>query len=151
MVKENKTLVTLEIKNNPFSEIYLRKALFDVEQWMERFSVSKYIMLADTAKALHDNEALYGDGIYIGIEKRYLTRMVMSNFKTEWKSSEFTKYGFTYNVVEYHTKITVPVHIQFIQNDYSFFKFLDKRFYRTGQYKIPNPFEDYWKMKDKII
>ena len=134
-----------------FTELQLRRALFDIENWMERFSVSKYIMLKDTAKALYDGVDLYGDCIYIGLEYRYVTRMVLSNFKTQFKNSDVAEYGFSYFFEDYRTKAKIPIHIQFIHNRYQFFKFLDKRFYMTGQYLIPNPFKNYWNERDGIL
>ena len=90
-----------------------------------------------------------GDGIDVGIEKRYLTKEVMSTFKTYRPNAIITERGMTY-ISQYET-CDVPIRIKFIGRKYKFFEHPDTAFYLAGNYKIPNPFDNYYKARFIIV
>ena len=133
-------------KKVEFRTDHLEKALLDVDDLMIRSLLQNvYLTLLDTAKAFKDQIGLYGDGIDIGIEKRYLTHEVMSTFKSpiimKHRPSQWTDSGFVYYVGE------VPVRVKFINRNYGFFRNPDVKFYLAEEYQIPNPFDNYWKTR----
>ena len=69
MQKKNKTGKTLK----QFNEQELREALFQLEDVMDRAMLSlDMIMHKDTAKAMRDVSELYGDGIDVLVEDKYV-------------------------------------------------------------------------------
>lgn len=123
-----------------FSSDQLMKALRDVEDLIER-TLCPYLLLGDTALDIKDNLLLHGSKITVGIENKYLTKEALSTLQTLLKNVEITEKGFTYMVGE------VPVQVKFIRKKYGFFKYPDAKMYWGGEYKIPNPFDKYWKSR----
>lgn len=126
-----------------FTNEQLRLALYDVQDILER-ALCPFVLLDETAKSLMESEVLKGDGIYIGVEKRYITPEVVSTLKMYLKDTELTDKGFDYKWND------VPVHVKFIYNKYQFFTNLDFRFYMANQYYLPNPWKEYWKSRSLI-
>lgn len=122
----------------------LSEALFKIEDVLGRMLVT-FCLLGETARSLRDSprggEGLKGDKIEIGVEKKYLTKEALSTFDVYEPDKEKTETGWklTYN--------GVPVEIKVITQKYSFFKHPDFRFYRAGEYLLPNPFKEYWKIR----
>lgn len=102
-------------------------------------------MLGDTGKAMFEKRDLSGSSLEVGIEQRYLTKEVMSTFRTYRPQAEFTESGMTY--ISEFEKCDVPISIKFIKQNYKFFQHPDTVFYLAGNYKIPNPFEKYLKAR----
>ena len=127
-----------------FNDIELMRALYDVQDILER-ALCQYILLGTTAKSLVEGERLTGDGIYLGVLRRYLTKQVMSTMRIYLpKEFEIREDGFDYKFGD------VPIHVKFIDQQYDFFKYLDFRFYMANQYYFPNPFEKYWQARGLI-
>lgn len=127
-----------------FSDTQLMRALYDVQDILER-ALCSFVLLGDTARALQKEERLSGDGIYIGVMKKHLTKEAMSTIKVYLKDGVITEKGIEY------TWDDVPVHVVFITQEYPFFENLDFRFYMANEYKIPNPFDDYWKNREGVV
>ena len=117
----------------------LELALLDIDDILGR-ALCPYFLLKDTAKAICDSKSLSGDGIYIGVLKKNITPEVLSVLKMYVKDDITDKIngsGFSYQFN------AVPVKVQFISEDYPFFKHPDSEFYLASEYNIPNPFKDY--------
>ena len=79
------------------------------------------------------------DHIEWGIPERGLTTEVKSLFNT---------WGFKPNAKGYeYTFEGIPIQIRVIKRRYSFFERPDQRFYKVDDFKIPNPFEKYWRAR----
>jgi hypothetical protein len=149
MQKKNKTGKNLK----QFSEQELRDALFQLEDVMDRALLGlSMIAHKDTAKAMKDATDLYGDGIDFMVEAKYINENTIGVLKSIRDSehlipagTEITDKGFEY---EYRG---VPIRVKFIHRSYPWFKNLDGVFYATGNYKVPNPFENYWKARHIVI
>ena len=128
-----------------FREDELRNALYDIDDILGR-GLCNYVLLMETAKSLVEGEGqnLKGDGIYIGVLKKNITESNMNTFKfylSESRDPMITDDGFDY------TWGGVPVHVKIIKRNYKYFDYPDTRFYMAGEYKIPNPFSEYWKAR----
>lgn len=117
----------------------LNRALLDIDDMMGR-AMANYLVLGETAKNIKEEKQIQGDKIEVGLEERYLTREVKSLFNT-YQGVEMTDKGFSYLFGE------VPIEVKFITRRYKFFKNPDSKFYLAGEYRIPNPFENYWKSR----
>lgn len=145
MQKKNKTGKTLKL----FSEVELREALFHLEDIMDRALLSQdMIAHKDTAKAMKEVTELYGDGIDFVVEAKYITDDTVGVLETIRDGerllpadTEITKDGFEY---EYNG---VPVRVKFLHRRYPWLSNPTEAFYATGNYKVPNPFENYWKAR----
>ena len=123
-----------------FTREELDNALIDLDDLMHRTLLQdQYVLLKETAKALYDRVWLYGDGIDIGIEDRFLTKEVMTTFKEYFipRMGEITDDGFEFKIND------IPIRVKFIHKKYDFFKFFDRRVYGPEDYQIPNNFEAY--------
>lgn len=130
-------------KETLFSHEQLRDALFHIHDIMDRAQVP-YLVLGSTARHMVENEEpLTGDTeVNVGAEKRFLTKEAMDTLRSFIPSLDVQKLQMTYE----HKGI--PVIIEVIHGDYKVFKNPDTKFYYIENFRVPNPFYDYWKRKD---
>lgn len=82
------------------------------------------------------------DHLEWGIPKKNLTQEIVSLFKT---------WGFTPTDTGYEYTIQgVPVKIKVYERNYNFLTNPDLVFYGVDEFKVPNPFEKYWKVRNLI-
>ena len=120
-------------------------ALLYAEDMLERSQIP-FMLLGETAECLflYEMPMFEGNIVHLGVFKRHLTDSTLSTLKDITKSSYIDD-----NIIKFEYK-GVPIQIDIIHNTYPFFKNLDSKFYALTTFKIPNPFEDYWKWKDQI-
>lgn len=128
-----------------FKPLELEGALLGAYDLMTRVLLqNEMIATHDTARCIHDNLWLQGDGVDLAIPYRMITDSVKKTLQ-EWVPDEVTDSGIT-------TKINgVPVRVQFVKNEYDYFKMADVKPFGAEFYKIPNQWEEYWKNKEAII
>jgi len=128
--------------SSPFKSWDINAAIRDIYDIGERIQQFP-IMLGEVARQMHDHLDhsfdIQTDKIEWMIPERGLTPEVKSLFKT-WGFKENAK-GYEY------TFEGIPVQIRVIKRRYSFFERPDQRFYKVDDFKIPNPFEKYWKAR----
>ena len=140
----------MKLKNNKstnniktFSDQELREALFDVALLMERALVP-FFVLGKTGRHLFKyEENLDGDDeIRVGVRKAELRReaiVTIEQFKPDMVVSEF-QMSYSFN--------DIPVIIDIIHTDYAVLKHPDTRYYYTEEFKIPNPWDQYWERRE---
>jgi len=135
-----------QVKKEKFAGDKLHDALLHVQDALER-SMIPFLVLGDTAKQIIDSElpVFDLDFIHIGVLRRHLTYSCLSILKDLLYDPQTTDDRIDY----IHNG--VPVRIDVIGNYYSFFENPDSRFYTLSEFKIPNPFSEYWKKKDDVI
>ena len=143
--KENTNKIKKSTNGHSFREDELRNALYDIEDILGR-GVCDFVLLMETAKSLVEGEGqnLKGDGIYIGVLKKNITESNMATFKFYLDASKnvvIHDKGFDYQWGE------VPIHVQIIARHYKYFDYPDVKFYMASEYKVPNPFSEYWKAR----
>lgn len=104
------------------------------------------ILMGETARQVFDNTDhlfdLKVDKIEFGLPIRQLT--------PETKST-LTTYHFKENVLGYEGSWEgVPIQIYVIKRNYGFFKNLDVRYYKLDEFKLANPFEAYWRIRQLV-
>lgn len=106
-----------------------------------------YVLLGETARRVYNTEPLEGiDVLEIGVLKSSMSDYVERTFKDRWGDWK----NKTVDVTLAYNGKKIPVNIKFIEKDYSVFKNLDQKFYFSGNQKIANPFNKYWKMRNLI-
>lgn len=132
-------------QKNPVTSWDLGVALRRVYDDMEK-AIIDGILLGDLVQEIKlrkkdgfDGQYAEVDKIEWGIQKRYVTAEVKSLFKV-WGYRE-TENGYEYEVQG------VPVKLKVIERNYKFFEHPDTVFYGVDEFKIPNPFEKYWKAR----
>ncbi len=106
-----------------------------------------FIALGDFAKAVHNHQAsFYTDKLELAMPINSLTPEIKSLFRT-WGFEE-TKYGYKYYFTP-PTKwsIKIPVEIHVYKRHYQFFDNPDKGWVGVDDFRIPNPFDSYWKAR----
>ena len=122
------------------------QALEELEYIFEGATIP-YILLGETARRVKDTEPLEGlPELEIGVLKRTMSDYVERTFKDRWGDWK----NKTVNVTLAYSGKDIPVNIKFIEKDYSVFKNPDQKFYFSGNQKIGNPFDKYWKMRNLI-
>lgn len=122
----------------------IQRALFYIDDLFES-ALCKYLVLKDTAKMIVNNEVPNGEKITLGVERRYLTKGVLTTFKVHLKRGvTWREDGFT--VCNQDTKF-VPIDVQFIERRYNFFKFPTLKTYYYADFLVANPFKKYWKAR----
>lgn len=121
------------------------EALYFVEDIFSRAMIP-FVLLGETAKSVYENlDREVNTPIEVGITKNNLTQYGKSTLKmflppeTEWGSKKIT---FTHQ--------GTPVTIRVIHRKYSVMEKPDQVFYKITNFKIPNPFEKYWKIRGVI-
>lgn len=101
------------------------------------------ILLGEVARQVRENQdilmdiKLYeGDVIEWGLPKKQVTPEVISFFKM-WNFKENDK-GFEYTFEH------IPVQIVVFGGDYKFLNNTDTKFYKVDEYRLPNPWDEYW-------
>jgi hypothetical protein len=135
-----------EETNESFSHEDLHDALMYTQDVLERSQIP-FVLLDTTGHTMLKNDSrLEGDRISIGIMRRHWTISGSSMLRSivpgiivdeDQKSALFEYKG-------------VPVDVKIIDADLPFFKNPNKIFYYLSEFYLPNPFDEYWKMKDKI-
>lgn len=139
-------------ESTDFTQEDVMMAIKDIYDTSESTMI-KYIMLGDVAKLIKDKSEAVTLGTFKAIEFGFpasnLTPEIKSLFKT-WGYKEVPggyEYSFT-PPIKWDTH--VPVHIKCWTRKYDFFQNPDIGFFGVDEFYIPNPFEDYWKMKGLI-
>lgn len=132
----------------PFSLTQLDNALRDVFDLLDDCSLET-IVLGDTALGVRQNK-LFGDKITVGIKNSHLTRNVKSIINM--RMAHMLKHHMT-NPIEWddnHILYSfggVPIEIKIIHRNYAWFKNMDLLTYFYDNYRIPNPFDKYFKAR----
>lgn len=139
---QNKTQSLNTLK---FSSDELFSALDFVQLIMEK-SMTPFVLLKHTGRTIFDggDKLLDGDSIELGILKKNLMRYNTSTLITLMPEHTWTQRKIAFKHKD------VPVNIQIIHNDYDFLKHPDNKFYYIENFNIPNPFEEYYKVRETI-
>jgi hypothetical protein len=138
---------------NVFQPTQLESALFNATDILQRCMLP-FILLKDTAYDVHVGPEVMGisDGVYVGVQKAEMTPEAWSTLRTFAKNStlKFLSMMDDYKETErgFEWKCNgVPIYVQIIKKNYTFFKRPDLKLFRLEEYRIPNPFDNYWKAR----
>jgi len=88
---------------------------------------------------------MYGDGVYLMVKDKNLTKEAISTMRIYLKEVKDPSKSFVYKFEG------VPINVQVVKRDYGFLKYPDSKFYLASEYKIPNPFNEYWKVRTSVV
>ena len=131
---------------NRMSDYNIERALYDVEDLFQRTLVP-FLLLGETARSIKNGEFVGGTAIEIGVKVGDLipealrTINSFSNFDGGFNKTEL---GYEYVSHGFPVKITI------INKHYKFLENPEFVFYGPAEYRIPNPFIDYWKVKQLV-
>lgn len=141
-------LMVLPTSKIEFKPSELDKALRDILDLFER-CLTPFYLTHQTALDIKNNMLLGGDRVTVAVKESQITPEIRSTLDTEiimlHRDIKWSVDGFRYLVDN------VPVEVKIIKGDYQFFNNPDSRFHNADEYLIPNPFDEYWKVKDEII
>ncbi len=98
-----------------------------------------YTLLGDAAKAVRYEDYQPIPKLEVGLQTNRLTPEARQSL-IEWG---YTKTDRGYEQM----KFNVPIIFREVKRKYRFFQHPDTRFFDVDEYKIPNPFENYWKAR----
>lgn len=131
------------ISGDVYPEDLVDQALHNVQDLLERTQIP-FVLLGDIVERIVNRKSIGGiEKLEIGVFQKNLTDSTLSSLKSEMGDIT-TDYGFGYKFDR------IPIEIKIVSSDYGFFKNPDVIFYKSGEYRIPNPIEDYLKEKQNI-
>lgn len=115
-------------------------------------AILPFFLLGMTARRVKDDKGLWGHDIQVGVRRRDFTKQVkgtINNYRTYvyGKAGELESPPQSGDTVEFEHKGT-PIYVHVIGDDdwrYKYIKNLDFAYHKADNFKVPNPFEDYWK------
>jgi hypothetical protein len=128
----------------PQTNLNINAAMRYIYDQMESCLIVNYVILGEAGLAIYEGRQVPSDieVIEVGISHGQMTPEVLSLFK-QW--------GYVANKKGYETTFE-GTKIQFIvmKRKYKWMQHVDVRFYDVDEYKIPNPFSEYWKIKQLV-
>lgn len=120
-------------------------ALYFLEDILGRCQIP-FVLLGNTAREIYYNldADLTNPKIEAGVLKKDLTESGFKMLKMFLPQAEITKKS-----IKFFQKDT-EIEIKIIKGNWGFFKNPDTVFYRLTEFRVPNPFKIYWKMKGLI-
>lgn len=128
----------------------LHDSLLFAQDMLERSQIP-FVVLGELARSMRDYEVpmLDSDMVHIGVMVRYYNPDTRSMLNTLLDNAHVQNLYMDENIVTFEHN-GVPVQIDIVKNHYLFFEYPDVRFYRLTEFRLPNPFEEYWKWKDQV-
>ena len=143
MAKQSKTK-SPKTNGKTFGKWELQEALFNIYDTLQRGMV-KFVLLGDIANCLYNkDEELKGNKIVIGVKRHDMTEYAKSTFRSFAPHLDEFEGGYR---TEYKG---IPVEIQVIDKNWKFLERPDVRFLYNEEFYIPNPFKNYWKVKQLV-
>ncbi len=128
------------------SDYDIERALYDVEDLFQRVLVP-FVLLGETARSIKEGEFIGGTAIEVGVRAGDLVPEAMS---TILSFSNFEG-GFNKTPTGYeYLSHGVPIKITVINKKWKFLENPNYVFYGPAEYRIPNPFLDYFKVKQFV-
>lgn len=130
----------------------LQEALYHLVDILDR-CICPFILLQDTAKTIIEFDRIGGDGIYVGVRVKDYSDSVKSMMRTLSSNIDIRLGidGFTETDQGlFWTFKGIPINIKLIDRKYSCIETPDQIYYWGEDYRIPNPFSKYWKMRNLI-
>lgn len=131
---------------NSLSDYDLEKALYDVEDLLGRVLVP-FVLLKETARSVHDNEVLGGTAVDVGVRDLDLHESALRTIKSFTFEGGFNKTPHGYEYLSHG----VPVRITMLSKKWKFMENPEMAFYGPATYMLPNPFRDYWKVRQLVV
>lgn len=130
----------------------IRDALFRVQDHLERSQI-QFVLLDEIAKQMAEMEdpLLIASEVSIGVRSQDFTESGSSTLRSIIPDAGWREFlhGETVSNLSY-TDGSVPVVIWIIHNDLDVFKNPDSKFYFQTEFRLPNPFKEYWIKRDLI-
>ena len=122
------------------------RAMWDLLEYCE------WTPTLDTAKGIREDN-LFGEKITGQIHERFLVdghsefRSSIKTMLDAWVHSKYIpSYEWTDNMISWVYE-GVPCELKILHNKYKFFKNLDAAYYNYDDFKMPNPWDGYWKSR----
>lgn len=125
----------------PFTHQQIIDALYHVEEVLERAQIP-FFLLEGAARQVHDNVPYFNlNQVDVGVMDKYMkdTGVSMIKMVSPHAYVDENNISFEHN--------GVPVIIWIIHEDFKFLKNPDTVFYGVSNFRIPNPFQAYWKSR----
>ena len=138
-----KTTTTLNSSKKFLEPDKLAEALMAADEILERCQLNYFLMDELAWQVVKNYQFLKLEEITFGVQRKNWTevsRSLLRSIKPKDLLIEQDSIGFTMDN-------KVPVTIWIINKRYEFFQRPDMVWYLYSEFKIPNPFEKYWKVR----
>ena len=121
-------------------------------------SLLPFVLLGQTARRIRDNQKLFGARITVGVQRKHLTKEVQGTLgnlraRAYGKAEDITEYQEYDGYFKMYCG-NIPIKVIIIEEEDWRTKYLqnqDIAYYLADDFKVPNPFEDYWKERGEVI
>lgn len=134
----------------PLTHDQLHDTLLFTQDMLERSQIP-FVVLGELAMSMKEYEmpVLEANNVQLGVMVRYFNKDGRSTLDSLLTEAHVKDLYIDDSIVTF-THNDVPVRIDIIKNHYLFFEYPDTRFYRLTEFRLPNPFDEYWKWKDQV-
>lgn len=111
-------------------------------------------LLGEVARQLKDGEKLHQlEYIDLAVLDQHIRESGQKMLKTviegPWRVPNMN-YKISKDKVSLFSEDGVPIKVRIIKKDTKYFEYPDTVFYLAGEYRVPNSFEGYWKVRNRI-
>ena len=135
-----------------FTKLELDAALYHLTDIMDR-CICYFSLVGETLRSIKDDNQLKGTVIYVAIRRLDFSESAQSMLATLSRGvdlrlgiDDYQKDG---DYISWKFK-GVPISIKIVHRKYEFFNNPSFMFYMGEDYRIPNPFNKYWKIRNLI-
>lgn len=127
----------------------IHDALMFSQEMYERATM-EFILIGDVAKQIMDTEVprFEADKLEFAILKRHFTESGRSILDMVMKDMH-VPYTLTDESLDFTFK-GVPVHVKIIDRYVGYLQNPNSRFYTVTEFKLPNPFNEYWEKREQL-
>lgn len=123
-----------------FTSAQLEEVLLFVEDTFDR-AVMPFLVVGTTGKCVLEDRYLEGEGIELMVRSRDYSHFARETIKLLLPDAVMTDNQITFSYKG------VPVTVTIVYKLYPFLKNPETRFYGIANFLLPNPFQEYWKVR----
>lgn len=140
-IQELQTMAQAQLVK-PVDNLNVNACMRYIYDQMESALIVNYVVLGDAGLAIKEKRQIDTDLIEIGISAGQMTPEVVSLFN-QWGYKETDK--------GWETSFEgIKILFRVIKKKYKFLEHVDVEFYDVDEYKLPNPWSAYWKIRQLI-
>lgn len=147
---EESNMKSLNSGIKSFSHEQLRDALMFAQDCLDRADMPYFVWDKTAEHIMNNEEEFTGDSeITLAIKQSEVTKEHVSILE-HWTNSRDTNMKKTDDTIEIDYR-GIPIVIHIIKGSYRFLDHPDTKYFFIENFRVPNPFSDYWNQRKTII
>lgn len=126
----------------------VEEALYFIEDIMDRLQIPMFLHKDVARDVYEDKGRIDADEVHVMVRERSFTPFNLGMLRDWAKKSGFEVQEHEVGYFIDHKE--APIYIHVVKKNWKYLKNPDIKFFRTTEYFVPNPFNEYWKMRGMI-